>query len=259
MAKFAKGDKVESVKTGAKGVVDEVYGDEKYAVLFDGAKNPDRVEGFQIKAANAKACNAVSTGLKDADGKYLNVGDVVVHTSSRLHGRVIGKYNSYLINVKWENGFVEECNPDDVKKWSPPGLSNSTNPAARNAKFKEGDRVKIVSGGSLSGKTGRVARISSDSIGVYADVIMDDNGREEQVPIDILHIANSRAPRSTNAVVQNAINVRRARNADIGKALMDAISACRKLAETARKEGNEEERQRAIKAGTALYGMKPSW
>ena len=81
----------------------------------------------KVELANSRACNAVSTGLKDTDGKYLNVGDSVVHTSSRLHGRVIGKYNSYLINVKWENGFVEECNPDDVKKWSPPGLSNSTN------------------------------------------------------------------------------------------------------------------------------------
>ena len=58
MSKFKKGDKVASVKTGAKGVVDEVYGEEKYAVLFDGAANPDRVEGFQIRLANSRACNA---------------------------------------------------------------------------------------------------------------------------------------------------------------------------------------------------------
>lgn len=60
MSKFKKGDKVVSVKTGAKGVVDEVYGEEKYAVLFDGAANPDRVEGFQIKAANSAPVSANS-------------------------------------------------------------------------------------------------------------------------------------------------------------------------------------------------------
>lgn len=66
MAKFSKGDKVESVKTGAKGVVDEVYGDEKYAVLFDGATNPDKVEGFQIKAANGCARNSAAARSTNA-------------------------------------------------------------------------------------------------------------------------------------------------------------------------------------------------
>lgn len=66
MAKFKVGDKVESVKTGAKGVVDEVYGDEKYAVLFDGATNPDKVEGFQIKAANGCARNSAAARSTNA-------------------------------------------------------------------------------------------------------------------------------------------------------------------------------------------------
>ena len=61
-AKFKKGDKVVSVKTGAQGVVNEVYGEEKYAVLFNGAANPDRVEGFQIRLANSRAADACGKG-----------------------------------------------------------------------------------------------------------------------------------------------------------------------------------------------------
>lgn len=91
MAKFSKGDKVESVKTGAKGVVDEVYGGEKYAVLFDGSTNPDRVDGFQIKAANGCAKNA-----------KFKIGDKV---------RVDSAFSS---NVNDGMGIVDAIQGDDV-------------------------------------------------------------------------------------------------------------------------------------------------
>lgn len=136
MAKFSKGDKVESVKTGAKGVVDEVYGDEKYAVLFDGATNPDRVEGFQIKAANG---------------------------------------------------------------------------CARNNRFKVGDKVRHVDDGQ-DGPVGVVKGVYGDGkIKVKFPGLVKDgfDGFEEEE----LVMANSAPVRSANAVVQNAINARRARNA----------------------------------------------
>jgi hypothetical protein len=60
---------------------------------------------------------------------------------------------------------------------------------------------------------------------------------------------NSRV-RTTNAT---------AKNADVGSALKDAIAALRKLADVAKAEGNEKEHERAVKAGTILFGMKPAW
>lgn len=151
MTKFSKGDKVESVKTGAKGVVDEVYGEEKYAVLFDGSTNPDRVEGFQIKAANAKACNG---------------------------------------------------------------------------KFKVGDSVRLVKGPAPSvgdfGKVVNVYTLTEDmakSMG-FGDYVGQDivtffgKGGKHIVPEAWVVAANSAPISSTNSVVQNAINARRARNAE---------------------------------------------
>lgn len=52
-AKFKKGDRVVLVKSGDKGEVSEAYGDEWYAVWRDGAQHPDKVQGWQIKSANA--------------------------------------------------------------------------------------------------------------------------------------------------------------------------------------------------------------
>lgn len=54
-AEFKKGDKVVSRSSGAKGVVEEVYGNGQYAVLFEGAKNPDRIGVERIKAADSTA------------------------------------------------------------------------------------------------------------------------------------------------------------------------------------------------------------
>ncbi|MBQ1428737.1 MAG: hypothetical protein IIZ06_03630 [Kiritimatiellae bacterium] len=186
MAKFRKGDKVESVKTGARGVVDEVYDDEKYAVLFDGATNPDRVEGFQIKAANG---------------------------------------------------------------------------CARNAKFKVGDIVeKDVPGDTW---TGKVVSVSSGNKGVRAVTIKGDGSEGPTWAFDEseIRLANSAPVRSTNAVVQNAINARRARNAgDLSAPFQAALSAVRKLAEEAKKINPDHEVYKdAVKAGTALLRVKPKW
>lgn len=75
-AKFKKGDKVVSVKTGAQGVVNEVYGEEKYAVLFNGAANPDRVEGFQIRLAdNSRAADACEDSIEFHVGQRVRAKD----------------------------------------------------------------------------------------------------------------------------------------------------------------------------------------
>lgn len=142
MAKFAKGDKVESVKTGAKGVVDEVYGDEKYAVLFDGATNPDRVEGYQIKAANG---------------------------------------------------------------------------CARNAKFREHDWVEITDGED-KGRKGFITKYWNEAgVDLYEVYFRDNKGGGSTYGIAERALKpttpNAVSVRSANAVVQNAINARRARNA----------------------------------------------
>lgn len=57
MEKFKKGDRVVSA-SGARGVVDEAFGNGQYAVLFDGRSTPDRVEGFKLRLANARALNS---------------------------------------------------------------------------------------------------------------------------------------------------------------------------------------------------------
>jgi hypothetical protein len=151
MAKFSKGDKVESVKTGAKGIVDEVYGDEKYSVLFDGATNPDRVEGFQIKAANAKACNGkfkVGDSVRLVKGPAPSVGDF---------GKIVNVY-TLTVDMAKSMGFGDYVGQDIV---------------------------------TFFGKGGK-----------------------HIVPEAWVVAANSRSPRSANAVVQNAINARKARNAE---------------------------------------------
>jgi hypothetical protein len=158
MAKFSKGDKVESVKTGARGVVDEVYGDEKYAVLFDGATNPDRVEGFQIKAANGCARNA-----------KFKVGDKVTDG-----------------NAVYEITDVD----DGIYEW------------------------KVVSG-------------KADPSHSEGGVISWAESK--------MRLANSAPVRSANAVVQNAINARRARNAiDDAEGARRWDSLWRKVAELKR-------------------------
>ena len=198
MAKFAKGDKVESVKTGAKGVVDEVYGDEKYAVLFDGATNPDRVEGFQIKAANGCARNAkfkIGDRVTDGDGVYeiTDVDDGIYEWKF-----VSGKANPSHREggeIAWAEGKMR--------------LANS----ARNAKdrfgaeINVGDTVKFLTG-TWRGLEGKVMKIDGNKATVrteeQGDVVED---------LNIIRVYNSRPLASANAVVQNAINARRARNA----------------------------------------------
>lgn len=156
MAKFSKGDKVESVKTGAKGVVDEVYGDEKYAVLFDGATNPDKVEGFQIKAANGCARNA-----------KFKVGQKV-----KMIVSAAPVYGLWLEDgIGGMTGTITKVMPET--EWS-------------NAEYEIGGRL-----GDVIRKAGRVKTVAEED----------------------LFAANSASLASTNAVVQNAINARTARNA----------------------------------------------
>lgn len=200
MAKFSKGDKVESVKTGAKGVVDEVYGDEKYAVLFDGSTNPDRVDGFQIKAANGCAKNAVA---KDIDGNMLKVGDRVMYERSR------GTWDTDIIKRIDDNGSVYLSKTMLFGRDASSSLVK--NGCARNAKFKVGD--KVTDGNA-------VYEITDVDDGIYewkfvsgkADPSHSEGG-EIAWAEGKMRLANSRAVCSTNAVVQNAINARRARNA----------------------------------------------
>jgi hypothetical protein len=92
MSKFKKGDKVVSVKTGAKGVVDEVYGEEKYAVLFDGAANPDRVEGHQIKAAPVSTNSVVSNAMAVRTARNASDADVARYLAAakdRIRAEVV--------------------------------------------------------------------------------------------------------------------------------------------------------------------------
>ena len=68
-----------------------------------------------MNAVVAKARNAVTD--KSWDGKQLSVGDWVRQKDSGLFGRIVGKYNNYLWNVKWRNGndtFVEGAAPNDL-------------------------------------------------------------------------------------------------------------------------------------------------
>lgn len=126
MPKFKKGDRVVSVKTGAKGVVDEVYGEEKYAVLFDGAANPDRVEGFQIRLANSRACN----------GKF-KVGDKVWVPAKQKRGVIRGVSatgNQY--DVEFMGGGGAYVNEEGLEFLQALGNSDSpvsTNSVVRNA------------------------------------------------------------------------------------------------------------------------------
>jgi hypothetical protein len=92
MSKFKKGDKVVSVKTGAKGVVDEVYGEEKYAVLFDGAANPDRVEGHQIKAAPVSTNSVVRNAMAVRTARNASDADVARYLAAakdRIRAEVV--------------------------------------------------------------------------------------------------------------------------------------------------------------------------
>lgn len=126
MQKFKKGDKVVSVKTGAKGVVDEVYGEEKYAVLFDGAANPDRVEGFQIRLANARACN----------GKF-KVGDKVWVPAKQKRGVIRGVSatgNQYDVEFMGGGGaYVNEEGLEFLQALGNSDAPVSTNSVVRNA------------------------------------------------------------------------------------------------------------------------------
>ena len=136
------------------------------------------------------------------------VGDKVRHVDDGQDGPVgvvKGVYGDGKIKVKFPglmkdgfDGFEEE-------------ELVMANGCARNAKFKMGDQVlyRGVFGGRREDRIGTVR--SEDSPGKYWIVFFD--GSKMLVPETSLEAKNACAPRSSNAVVQNAINARRARNA----------------------------------------------
>lgn len=72
-------------------------------------------DGVDYGVNAVRSRNAVTD--KSWDGKQLSVGDWVRQKDSGLFGRIVGKYNNYLWNVKWRNGndtFVEGAAPDDL-------------------------------------------------------------------------------------------------------------------------------------------------
>jgi hypothetical protein len=214
MAKFAKGDKVESVKTGAKGVVDEVYGDEKYAVLFDGATNPDRVEGFQIKAANGCAKNA-----KFKVGDKVKVKGAGVETIKAVYpkGKGSGLDPTQVdMSVDWYetdgSGMIAD---EDIVGVANSAPVRSTNSVVQNAKDAEGSVIRVgdivISVHDEEEDNPKEYKVK----GISGSYVYLDDGRSEHEK-DLL-VYNSRKNyatiHSTNRVVQNAINARRARNA----------------------------------------------
>ena len=132
MPKFKKGDKVVSVKTGAQGVVDEVYGEEKYAVLFDGAANPDRVEGFQIRLANSRVRN----------GKF-KVGDRVWVPAKQKRGVIRGVSatgNQY--DVEFMGGGGAYVNEDGLEFLQ--ALGNSDAPVSANSVVRNAMAARVA-------------------------------------------------------------------------------------------------------------------
>ena len=127
------------------------------------------------------------------------------------------------------------------------------------AKFKKGD--KVTDGNA-------VYEITDVDDGIYewkfvsgkADPSHSEGG-EIVWAEGKMRLANSAPIVSTNAVVQNAINARRARNAgDLSAPFQAALSAVRKLAEEAKKINPDHEVYKdAVKAGTALLRVKPKW
>ncbi len=45
---YKKGDKVESKMNGSRGVIEEVYGDEWYAVRYEGERFPTKIQGWKL-------------------------------------------------------------------------------------------------------------------------------------------------------------------------------------------------------------------
>lgn len=108
MEKFSKGDKVVLVKSGDKGVVSEVYGGEKYAVWVDGEKYPWKVEGFQMKLANA-ACNSTNPVVAKAMNATTKTYDpnrrpsVLVGEINRKCPRLSAKVDAWFVWVEFRD------------------------------------------------------------------------------------------------------------------------------------------------------------
>lgn len=131
--KFSKGNRVKVVghpmEDGVRGIVEKTFPSGQVLITtgYDKDGHPYTVQVHQsylvrnavvqkaMNAVVAKARNAVTD--KSWDGKQLSVGDWVRQKDSGLFGRIVGKYNNYLWNVKWRNGndtFVEGAAPNDL-------------------------------------------------------------------------------------------------------------------------------------------------
>ena len=78
--------------------------------IYDEALRKTKLKLEAIKRllpkAKAMVANAARNAVTDKswDGKQLSVGDWVRQKDSGLIGRIVGKYNNYLWNVKWRDG-----------------------------------------------------------------------------------------------------------------------------------------------------------
>lgn len=167
-ASFKKGDKVVSVKTGAQGVVSEVYGEEKYAVLFNGASNPDRVEGFQIRLSNSRAADASGTDAKFQKGDKVRVWQQPVY--GKLGEVVEATYGGmeYTVNVEGK----------DYPRIDYRRIVKVSNTAGDAAEFRVGQRVRAKDPAYeySDGKALGAGMFTVKEVRNNGDVKLDDGG-----------------------------------------------------------------------------------
>ena len=122
MAKFKIGDKVRAKDPAWPGYQGHALGNDVYVVKkvdWDGTVKLDGFIDVWVSPGSLISANAARNAVTDKswDGKQLSVGDWVRQKDSGLIGRIVGKYNNYLWNVKWRDGndtFVEGAAPDDL-------------------------------------------------------------------------------------------------------------------------------------------------
>ena len=107
-AEFKKGDKVVSRSSGAKGVVVEVYGNGQYAVLFEGAKNPDRIGVERIKAVDSNAEEIVNHDR-------IPVDQLGGEANARKHGYIIAKKGGRVYGVHID-GYSDKLAKETIEE-----------------------------------------------------------------------------------------------------------------------------------------------
>ena len=117
------------------------------------------VQGFRILPYQVGG--VVGNGTLATNAIQFGIGNKVMHRDSKMHGTIVGKYNAYLWNVKWDAGFTEPASPDDLV------FISMHSKCAANAKYSVGTKVK-----SPSGKIGHITSVTpgSDYAMVHLDV-----------------------------------------------------------------------------------------